>query len=129
MRAARARFTTAGSLLVSPLLLLEIAHTPEEQAHGLMGRVFLPMDRGMLFTFAEPHRRSFWMKDTLIALDIAWLSDAGIVQETARLLPHDETLRSPKKTSRYVIEMAAGAFDLYNVRIGDQLKLLPGVTT
>lgn len=123
MRVAKARFKTR--IALSPVLTLEIAHEPEDRARGLMGRVFLPMDRGMLFVFEELGHPSFWMKDTLMPLDIAWLSDAGVVQEVAQLMPKDERSRSPKQLTRYAIEMPLGAFKQYYVQPGDRLLILP----
>lgn len=61
------------------VLTLELALTDEERARGMMFRPSLPADRGMLFVFSDSRRRSFWMKDTLIALDIVYLDEAGHV--------------------------------------------------
>lgn len=122
MHVGQARFKTR--IALSPLLLLEIASEPADRERGLMGRVHLPMDRGMLFVFEEPGYPSFWMKDTDIPLDIAWLSDAGVVQEIAQLVPNDLRSRSPKQKTRYAIEMAHGAFTKYWVQVGDRLLIV-----
>ncbi len=59
----------------------EIARTPEQRATGLMNRTFLGTDQGMLFVFDAPAQHNFWMKNTLIPLDIIFISeDLAIVK-------------------------------------------------
>ncbi|MBI4729851.1 MAG: DUF192 domain-containing protein [Acidobacteria bacterium] len=66
---------------------VEVASTPETRATGLMGRTRLGPRAGMLFLFpGPPARRSFWMKDTLIPLDIAFARD-GTVTEVRSMTP------------------------------------------
>ena len=68
---------------------VEIAQSQEEQSRGLMFRLSLPVDGGMLFPFPQPKIASFWMKNTLIPLDILFIRSNGsidrIVQNT---IPH-----------------------------------------
>lgn len=99
----------------------EVASTPEQQAQGLMHRAQLPAQHGMLFAFTEPSRMGFWMKNTFVPLDIAWLSAEGVVEEIGRLTPHDETLRRPARPAKYVVELGAGTFLRHGVHVGDQL--------
>ena len=126
MKTVRARFQSLQPLRVSPVLTLELAVTPAERARGLMGRAQLLRHEGMLFVFTKPDRHGFWMKNTGLPLDIAWLSTSGVVQETAHLHPYDETLRMPRGNSKYAIELIGGALDFYGVKLGDQLVLLKG---
>ena len=71
---------------------IELADTPDERAYGLMNRPSLPSSSGMLFVYEEPQRVSFWMRNTLIPLDMIFTDARGVitrVHENAR--PHDET--------------------------------------
>ena len=129
MRTTTARFKRwhASPPTLTPLLTLEIAHTTGELRTGLMGRSLLPPLQGMLFVFDALGYWGFWMKDTGIPLDLAWLSSAGVVQTIVQLNPYDETMRTPGNKVKYAIELPAGTFKQYDLRIGDQLVL--GVTT
>ncbi|HQR89756.1 MAG TPA: DUF192 domain-containing protein, partial [Caulobacter sp.] len=70
---------------------VEIAATRAEQQRGLMFRKSLAPDRGMLFTYAKPQPAAFWMKNTLIPLDIVYIAPNGRVLSIVRnAQPHNE---------------------------------------
>ncbi|HKE14351.1 MAG TPA: DUF192 domain-containing protein [Kofleriaceae bacterium] len=89
---------------------VEVARTPAQTERGLMYREHLPPDAGMLFLFDRPRVQSFWMKNTLIALDMIFVSSdmvvAGVVENAAPLTMQPRTL--PGVKSQYVVEVNAG---------------------
>jgi uncharacterized membrane protein (UPF0127 family) len=56
---------------------VEVARTPEQQQHGLMNRQSMPADHGMIFPYEPAQAVAFWMKDTLIPLDIIFIAPGG----------------------------------------------------
>lgn len=105
---------------------VELAATEEERTKGLQKRAELGADQGMLFIFAENFPYRFWMKDTLIPLDMIWLDDGKkIVHIEANVLPcTDEFCPSygPQQPARYVLELNAGEATKNNIHVGDTLE-------
>jgi uncharacterized membrane protein (UPF0127 family) len=105
---------------------VEIATTPAEQAHGLMQRTSMPADHGMLFVFRHDEPRTFWMKNTLIPLDMLFF-DADhrlvAVQADAQPCKTDPCVLYPSSVpARYVLELNAGAAAKLGARKGDVIK-------
>ncbi|MBL8650982.1 MAG: DUF192 domain-containing protein [Sphingopyxis sp.] len=88
---------------------VEIARTPEEQAKGLMFRTSLPDNGGMLFPFEKPRFASFWMKNTLIPLDMFFIRADGSIDRIAEnTIPENlEPVVSGGEVSA-VLELAGG---------------------
>ena len=108
------------------VLYVDVAGTAPEQQRGLMGLEVLPADEGMAFVFTEPVNSTFWMKDTLIPLSIAFYDDRGRIvslldMEPCRVEPCP--LYSPGAAYRGALEVNRGAFDRWGVRVGDRLRL------
>ena len=122
-RVIRARFDTAQGRK-SPVLTLEVVSEPADLAKGLMNRVQMPPHHGMLFVFPEPSQHGFWMKNTYIHLDIAWLDEQGFIINVAHMTPHDETMHRPLVPAKFAVELHAGALARYGVTIGDRLMVL-----
>lgn len=122
-RFVKARFKSPERIALSEPLHLELAVTPDEKSRGLMGRQSLPRNHGMLFVFTSANRWGFWMRETFIPLDIAWLSEAGVVVELGHLTPRDEKMKVPRMPARYAIEVNAGVLKQLDVKVGDQLLI------
>jgi uncharacterized protein len=102
---------------------LEVAATPVEQQIGLMSRTSLADDRGMLFPFKPAREVNFWMRNTLIPLDIIYLYQ-GTVREIHQAPPcqADPCPTYPSETSiDQVIELRAGRASELGIKVGDRL--------
>jgi uncharacterized protein len=104
---------------------VEIADSPEEQATGLMNRTALAEDRGMLFVFPDEEVRSFWMKNTLIPLSIAYMDSEGRIVDLQDMKPLDdeEPHYVSAEPARYALEVNKGFFDENGVEVGDRAQL------
>ena len=101
---------------------VELARTDAQRARGLMFRTELAPDAGMLFLFDETADHAFWMKNTLIPLDMLFIGDDGrIVGIVARAAPGDLTPRSAGGPSRYVLEVNGGWAEAHGVSPGDRV--------
>jgi uncharacterized membrane protein (UPF0127 family) len=99
---------------------VELARTEAERARGLMERSALAPDAGMLFLFGETADHGFWMKNTLIPLDMIFIGEDGrIVGVVERAEPRTLTNRSVGAPSRYVLEVNGGWARARGVRAGD----------
>ncbi len=88
---------------------VEVAVTPEEHARGLMYRSQLADDAGMIFVFEEPSIQRFWMKNTLIPLDMIFIgTDRKIVGVVENAAPETESERMVGAPSQYVLEIGGG---------------------
>ncbi len=102
---------------------VEIADTPELQARGLMFRESMPARNGMLFVFAEPRFTSFWMKNTLIPLDILFADAHGIVQTIHHMAqPLDETPLPGGPGVQFVLEINGGIAKLMGIAPGSSMQ-------
>ncbi|MFI5260486.1 MAG: DUF192 domain-containing protein [Candidatus Paceibacteria bacterium] len=104
---------------------LDYATTTVSRELGLGGRTSIPSDYGMLFVFLKDDRYGFWMKNTLVPLDMFWLDDKGqvvwIAQDVATSsYPH---VFYPAVPARYVLETAAGFATVHGVATGTPLLL------
>ncbi len=101
---------------------VEVVRTDEERARGLMFRNSLAPDAGMLFLFEEAGEHAFWMKNTLIPLDMIFIDDDGRVSGVvARATPGSLEPRSGGR-SRFVLEVNGGWAEAHGVGPGDQVR-------
>jgi len=102
---------------------VEIAKTDEEKARGLMNREALPENAGMWFVFSQPVQEEFWMKDTLIPLDIIFV-DQGmrIVHIKENAVPKSVEMISSPEPFMYVLEINAGKTTQHGIKVGDKVE-------
>lgn len=108
-------------------ITVEVADSPSKQALGLMYRRELAEDQGMLFIYSRIETMSFWMKNTLIPLDIMFFDhDLRLINVSANT-PPCKTARCPSYKStapgKYVLEVNAGLANKWGVQPGDKLEL------
>jgi uncharacterized membrane protein (UPF0127 family) len=105
------------------LVRAEIARSAEEKRQGLMYRKSLAEGRGMLFIFDRDQIMTFWMKDTLIPLSIAYIKADGSIVEILDMRPLDESPVRSSRGVRYALEVPQGWFSRAGIRAGDRLLL------
>lgn len=99
---------------------IAIADTEENQALGLMNRESLPDNEGMLFYFGDEKVRVFWMKNTLVSLDMLFIApDGHINQIHHRAVPLDETRIVSQKPAFAVLEIKGGVAQKLALKPGD----------
>src|SRR5512137_3197096 len=116
----RAILESGGKTLV---VQVELADTPAKRERGLMFRKELPDGQGMLFLFDEEEEHTFWMKDTLIPLDMIFVDGAGKVTDivaNARPLTLEPRTGGPAKM---VLEVPGGWARAHDVRVGDRMRV------
>lgn len=129
----KARFETPRAVFETPRgevsVVVEVADTPALRAQGLMWRETLPQGTGMVFVFEKSKVQSFWMKNTLLPLDMIFvdgepggpLEVVGLVTDTE---PLSETPRSVGVPSRYVIEVPNGYSFAHGIATGTKVRLV-----
>lgn len=102
---------------------VEVARTPQEQAQGLMFRTELAPDAGMIFPFGTSKPASFWMKNTVIPLDIIFVrADGSIESIAANTVPYSLDAVSSGEPVAAVLELAAGRSAELGIGPGDIVK-------
>ena len=111
-------------------VLAEVVDTPTERSDGLQFRDELPDGSGMLFVYESEEYRSFWMKDTYIALDIAFLDVSFRIVDIQQMEPHTEDLYNSTAPAMFALEVRKGWFAERGIQVGEQAKVVfdpPGV--
>ena len=121
----------AGSKVVE----IEVAETPAEHAYGLMKVSSLSANDGMIFVFSNDEIREFWMKNTWIDLDIAYVDAKKTIFEILKMKAVTSEMQTnlpiypSKRPARYAIEMNAGWFKKNKISVGDKIKFISGPTS
>jgi uncharacterized membrane protein (UPF0127 family) len=103
--------------------VVEMATTAREQSQGLMCRSQIPLGGGMIFIYNDMAPRSFWMKNTLIPLDIIYADNKGkIVSIAHNAQPHDLKSKASLGNAQYVLEIRGGLAKKLGLKPGDKIK-------
>ncbi len=104
---------------------IELAVTAAEQAQGLMYRESMPQFDGMLFIYERPHAVSFWMKNTLIPLDMLFIDETGTVKRIKEnATPQDTTPIPGGDDIQYVLEINGGLSALLSLEEGAEVRYI-----
>jgi len=100
-----------------------VADTPDLRAQGLMRRLSLEENCGMIFVFNDTKNRSFWMKETYLPLSIAYLTESGTIINIEKMTPLDLSSIQSHSPARYALEMNEGWFEKRGIYAGDTIIL------
>ncbi len=103
----------------------EVAETDDQRHKGLMFRERLPENEGMIFVFDDEAYHSFWMKNTLISLDMIWADKNLNIVHIAQAVPcktEDCPRYTPEEKGNYVIEVNAGFTQQHGIKVGDKVN-------
>lgn len=108
---------TAGMYVIDA----QVASTPEQRQIGLMLRKTMAQHEGMIFVFEQASQQCFWMKNTLLPLTAAFVSDDGTIVNLADMKPETTDSHCSDKPVRYVLEMNRGWFAKKGIKPGSKL--------
>ncbi len=103
----------------------EVASTPASRQLGLMHRVYLPTNSGMLFVFENKATHCFWMRNTKIPLAIAFIGDDGKIINIEEMNPMSDANHCPTAPIRYALEMNRGWFSQKGLSAGNVILGIP----
>jgi uncharacterized protein len=106
----------------------ELARTDQERARGLMERESLPDGTGMLFIFPDVAPRSFWMQNTYIPLDIAFMDADGVIVDIQAMEPLDETFTESAAPAMFALEVPQGWFAARGIGVGERATMVFGAS-
>ncbi|MCO4745703.1 MAG: DUF192 domain-containing protein [Proteobacteria bacterium] len=104
---------------------VEVAATADHRATGLMNRDHLNADEGMLFIYGDEKPRSFWMKNTRIPLDIAFIKRDGTIVKIAQMPAFTTDRTQSLYPATYALEMNVGWFEANGVEVGEKITDIP----
>jgi uncharacterized protein len=104
---------------------IQIADDEQKRMKGLMYRKYMPDTIGMLFIFDRSEPQSFWMHNTVISLDILFVSETGEIVTIHRYTePFSNKSLPSTKNALYVVEVVAGFCDKYKIREGNLIRVM-----
>ncbi len=109
-------------------LRVEVANTEDTRRRGLMYRDRLAQNSGMIFVYQRPEATAMWMKNTRVALSVAFIGANGRILNIADMEPYSEQAHASSGEAAYALEMNRGWFSKRKIKRGDRvegLKALP----
>jgi hypothetical protein len=106
---------------------VEVARTEEEKARGLMFRDKLGIDEGMLFVYEKEEFLTFWMKNTLLPLSIAFIDRKGMIVDIQDMESFSLRTHTSARPARFALEMNKNWFRKNGVQPGDMVKIPPSL--
>ena len=89
-----------------------------------MFRAILDENKGMLFILPEPNFANIWMKNTILSLDILFISEDNIIVDLVKeTLPLSEKIHTSEALTKYILEINSGLIDKIGIKIGDKVKI------
>ena len=104
----------------------EVAATPAARERGLMHRSELPEGEGMLFIFDEQETLSFWMQNTFIPLDIAFLDRRQVIVDIQQMEPETEVMHESARPAMFALEVPQGWFAAQGIEVGVHARIVRG---
>ena len=104
----------------------EVARTADERSQGLKDRDFLEPGAGMIFVFNNAEVRSFWMQDTFIPLDIAYLDANARIIDIQQMEPESTRLHTSSGPAMFALEVPQGWFAEMEIEVGAQAEIVYG---
>lgn len=108
-------------------VVAEVARTPDERAEGLMYRQELPDGVGMLFVFETSEVRSFWMQNTYVALDIAYMDPSFVILDIQQMTPLTTDPHESAAPAMFALEVRQGWFADHGIGVGDRAEVVFGL--
>lgn len=107
-------------------VVAEVARTVDQRGQGLMDRDFLAPGAGMIFVFDDEEVRSFWMQDTYIPLDIAYLDADARIIDIQQMEPESTRMHTSSGPAMFALEVPQGWFAEMGIEVGDQVEIVFG---
>lgn len=104
--------------------IVALAATPEQHAYGLMHQKSIADNEGMLFLFDEERIRRFWMKDTPVDLEIAFIDGSYFIVDIQTMSANTLSVHSSRYPAKYALEVKQGIFGDKNIQVGDAVEFL-----
>ena len=125
--ATATRAPTAATALVvfgTDTVRAEVARTSEERGRGLMFRDAVPDGTGMLFVWDTEGERSLWMRNTLVALDVAFIDRNFRIVDIQQMEPETTDIHDGASPAMFVLEVRQGWFAEKGITVGDRCELI-----